>query len=658
MSSSSSTVGTTVSASTSTATVKKASADATREREEQSVIADMRRQLVAVVPTMQEELEALNTRQTLALYHLFKGRNVFLSGLAGTGKTYTTKTIVKFMTAIKQKVALTATTGLAAANLEDAGSVVVPKTLHSFAGIGLGEESADELIKKLKEQTFVAAAARTRWRETNLLVVDEVSMMSPVFFTKLDKIARSIRNRPNESFGGMTLLFVGDFHQLAAVLKGNEKQEANAMSAEYCFQTPAWCAAVDVEIMLDQVYRQQDEQFVGMLQEVREGRASQRTIQRLHLRTDLRLRVDLDAVAHTHFGGERYAELSRMARARFEQWSQDIDPSTLEKVGENAPGEETRIALSTNHQQEEEEQEDDNEEEEEEEDDEDEEGGGKRKRARLTTEEDDDEEEEEKEEKIDWSRYDVYARSVARTSRFDETEALIRLLPPSLIDSAHQVYISEVMPTRLMAVNHKVEAENLKQLNAIHRPAMTYDSRLSLNINSQHSLNGRAMKEFGEYFKKNILAPAQLHLKIGAQVMLLANIKPPTLVNGRRGVIVAFRTLEEHDAASGIFRSELTPPPSPDRSFSAFLSNGRGGKKKRAPKKKRRTGSLSELTEKEIDALDKTAFPVVRFDNGVESRIEPFLWSRQKRFDKKQVKAHYLQVPLILAYAISIHKVS
>src|SRR5690606_28623040 len=100
-----------------------------------------------------------------------------------------------------------------------------------------------------------------RWRDTSVLIVDEVSMLSPVFFTKLDKIARAVRNRPHDAFGGLTLLFVGDFHQLEPVLKGSEKTEASAMEASYCFQTQSWCDAVDVEIMLDQVYRQSDAQF-------------------------------------------------------------------------------------------------------------------------------------------------------------------------------------------------------------------------------------------------------------------------------------------------------------------------------------------------------------------------------------------------------------
>ncbi len=278
---------------------------AREEIEQKKVVEQMRNQLIAAAPTLQQELESLNARQTLAIYHLFKGRNVFLSGFAGTGKTHTTKTAVKFLTSQKVKVALTATTGLAAANLEDTSSSVVAKTLHSFAGIGLAEDDADVLIKKLKESNFVAAAARNRWRDTNVLIIDEISMMSPIFFAKLDKIARAIRGKPDFPFGGLTLFLVGDFHQLEPVMKGSERAEAKAMGTNYCFQTAAWVDTIDVEIMLDQVYRQQDEQFVKLLQEVREGKASQRSIQKLHQRTDMQLRFELDEIAHLHFSGHQ-----------------------------------------------------------------------------------------------------------------------------------------------------------------------------------------------------------------------------------------------------------------------------------------------------------------------------------------------------------------
>ncbi len=100
-------------------------------------------------------------------------------------------------------IAVTATTGLAATQIGGC-------TLHSFAGIGLGNLSTQELIRKVTNHKM----AKARWNNCSALVVDEISMLDAVLLDKLDEISKAVRDRPNEPFGGIQLLATGDFFQV------------------------------------------------------------------------------------------------------------------------------------------------------------------------------------------------------------------------------------------------------------------------------------------------------------------------------------------------------------------------------------------------------------------------------------------------------------
>ncbi|KAJ1032924.1 hypothetical protein NDA16_000203 [Ustilago loliicola] len=193
-----------------------------------------------------------------------EGKNVFFTGSAGTGKSVLLREIIKDLrrkhTKRPDSVAVTASTGIAACNI---GGV----TIHSFAGIGLGKEPTAQLVSKIRKNRKAAA----RWARTQVLIIDEVSMVDPALFDKLEEGARLIRKKPDKPFGGIQVVITGDFFQLPPVNPGG--------SVTFAFDAQSWDKVVQHKVNLTQVFRQKDESFVTMLNEMRFGRLSQKTIE-------------------------------------------------------------------------------------------------------------------------------------------------------------------------------------------------------------------------------------------------------------------------------------------------------------------------------------------------------------------------------------------
>ena len=170
-------------------------------------------------------------------------KSVFFTGSAGTGKSVLLREIIhNLRTKYKRepdRVAVTASTGLAACNIEGV-------TLHSFAGIGLGKEAVPELVKKVKRNQ----KARLRWMRTKVLIVDEISMVDGDLFDKLEGIARIIRNN-GRPFGGIQLVITGDFFQLPPV-------PDQGRIAKFAFDAATWNTSIEHTIGLTQVFRQKD----------------------------------------------------------------------------------------------------------------------------------------------------------------------------------------------------------------------------------------------------------------------------------------------------------------------------------------------------------------------------------------------------------------
>ena len=158
----------------------------------------------------QAALGKLTADQELAVDAVKAGHNIFLTGSAGTGKSYVLKHLIA---ALKRRhgnnaVHVTASTGAAAV-------LIGGTTLHAFAGIGLGKEDAATLVKKV----YANKLTSHRWQRARALVVDEVSMIDSDLFDKVDYVARQLKT-PGRPFGGLQLIVCGDFFQLPPVGPG------------------------------------------------------------------------------------------------------------------------------------------------------------------------------------------------------------------------------------------------------------------------------------------------------------------------------------------------------------------------------------------------------------------------------------------------------
>ena len=147
-------------------------------------------------------------KQDKALEIMLKGSNVMLTGPAGAGKSYLLKEFIVKAKAKRKKVVVTATTGLAAAHLGG-------QTIHSWSGMGLGTHLHEDYIYMMSEFRKKAI------RRTDVLIIDEVSMMHDYNLDMVDEAMRLIREN-DEPFGGIQVILCGDFFQLPPVAKNGE----------------------------------------------------------------------------------------------------------------------------------------------------------------------------------------------------------------------------------------------------------------------------------------------------------------------------------------------------------------------------------------------------------------------------------------------------
>jgi len=201
---------------------------------------------------MSYSIEMLNCDQRKALLSIVNdNNNVFVTGEPGTGKTFFLKVLKQVLEEQNKNVFVTAMTGAAASLLDGA------QTLHQFLGIGLGIQPVKELYDHVKSKKPALFHILQRME---VLIVDEVSMLSKLIFNKMSDYLSLIRNRHDKPFGGVQIVLVGDFCQLPPV------------KAEFCFISPLWKQAGFQSIQLRENVRQSiDPEFAAMLGRLRWG---------------------------------------------------------------------------------------------------------------------------------------------------------------------------------------------------------------------------------------------------------------------------------------------------------------------------------------------------------------------------------------------------
>ncbi len=190
--------------------------------------------------------------QKQALLILKTGVNVFLTGEPGSGKTFVINQYIRYLRRHKLKVAVTASTGIAATHINGT-------TIHSWSGIGVRKSLTDRDFSWL----FTKRQVVKRIENTHVLIIDEISMLDAKTLSLIDQVLKKVR-RNLVAFGGIQVVFVGDFFQLPPVSTGNAQ-------SSFAFESMAWVEAKPVVCYLSEQHRQLDTGFTQLLGSIRSG---------------------------------------------------------------------------------------------------------------------------------------------------------------------------------------------------------------------------------------------------------------------------------------------------------------------------------------------------------------------------------------------------
>lgn len=211
----------------------------------------------------EEQPAVLSPEQHHAFVMAQKGKNLFISGPGGTGKSFLLEQIRDFFEHLDRYLVLTASTGVAAVN-------VGGRTIHSALKTGI-KGSVKEILPDL-ENTYKIRAMSQKFAPWDALVIDEVSMLSGDYLDMADLWLRRMKGS-DAPFGGLQVLFVGDFLQLPPVEKDKTPRY------RFAFQAPAWEKAKVATVELKKSFRQEDQQFVDMLNRIRRGETGEEILE-------------------------------------------------------------------------------------------------------------------------------------------------------------------------------------------------------------------------------------------------------------------------------------------------------------------------------------------------------------------------------------------
>ncbi|MDP4001001.1 MAG: AAA family ATPase [bacterium] len=197
--------------------------------------------------------------QAQVLNILKTGVNVFLTGEPGSGKTYTINQYVSYLQKHGIAPAVTASTGIAATHI---GGM----TMHSWSGIGIKQNLNKYELDRIASNKYVYE----RVNRTKVLIIDEVSMLSADTLAMVDRVCREIK-RNELPFGGLQVVFVGDFFQLPPVQKElGDQSKLIQQTKRFAFESQSWQTCNPVICYLTEQHRQEDRQFLALLCAIRD----------------------------------------------------------------------------------------------------------------------------------------------------------------------------------------------------------------------------------------------------------------------------------------------------------------------------------------------------------------------------------------------------
>ncbi|WP_168460219.1 AAA family ATPase [Acinetobacter sp. A1] len=203
-------------------------------------------------------------KQETALKLLKAGENVFLTGSAGAGKTYTLNQYINYLKARKVPVAITASTGIAATHMNG-------MTIHTWAGIGIKDFLSEADLKNMKERKYL----KEHLENAQVLIIDEISMLHAKQLNLVNQVLKYFKDS-DEAFGGIQVIVAGDFFQLPPVGKNDERNRD-----KFCFMSDAWVEAKFRVCYLTEQHRQGDDYLNDILNAIRAQNIEQAHIQAL-----------------------------------------------------------------------------------------------------------------------------------------------------------------------------------------------------------------------------------------------------------------------------------------------------------------------------------------------------------------------------------------
>jgi GTPase SAR1 family protein len=202
--------------------------------------------------------------QSQALNILKSGKNVFLTGSAGTGKTYTLNQYIQWLKDHRVPVAITASTGIAATHMNGT-------TIHSWSGIGIRDVISLQTIENLRTKKYLMKGIEN----TEVLIIDEISMLHRNQVDMVNQVLKSLKNNP-APFGAMQVVFSGDFFQLPPVSRTMEPSRE-----KFAFMSNAWQEAAPHVCYLTEQFRQTDNDLNEILNKIRSKTIEEESISKL-----------------------------------------------------------------------------------------------------------------------------------------------------------------------------------------------------------------------------------------------------------------------------------------------------------------------------------------------------------------------------------------
>ncbi len=218
---------------------------------------------------------------------LKRGDNVFLTGCAGSGKTHIINEYINFLKKKNIKVGVTASTGIAATHL---GGV----TIHSFSGMGILDDLTEKDLEKILKKSYL----KKNLQKTKVLIIDEISMLSSVQVDIVDRVIRAFRKN-NIPFGGMQVIFCGDFFQLPPIFSKENTLYDNGVG--FAYKSNAW-QKLELKICyLEEQYRQKEKDLLYILESIRQNNITEDVVNLLKSRFQKEVKTETDLTKlYTH----------------------------------------------------------------------------------------------------------------------------------------------------------------------------------------------------------------------------------------------------------------------------------------------------------------------------------------------------------------------